>query len=137
MIFFYQIASKTIHAFPPVEDDILVKNNFVFLADVEHKYRKYKKADISKLKIRKVLASFNYFGSACKLLTHLSFYFANYSDRRIKRMVRKMSIYQKRKNEKIITMKKKDFSYFYPLKKWEDVYNMILSIDDAVPLFKL
>lgn len=136
-IFFYQIASKTLHIFPPIEDDILIKNDFVFLADVEHKYRKYKKEDIAKLKIKKTLANFCYFGSACKFLTQLTFYFENYSDALIKKLIHKMPIYEKRREEKIITMVKKDFAFFYPLKKWEDVYNMIIIIDDAVPLFIL
>lgn len=158
IIFFYQIVSKTTHVIPYVDDDFIFKNNFIYLNDVERKYRKEKKSDIAKTKIRLTLASFAYFGSACKLLTELSFYFQNYSDRLLRKLVRKMPIYKKvkdmphkfivqtfftsnnRKKTKdypIVKMEKKDFIKYYPLKKWEDAYNMILLIDDKMPLFKL
>lgn len=137
--FLYQIVSRTTHVIPSVDDDFILKNNFVFLVDVEHKYRKTKKEDITKLKQLYKKIPFSSYGSANKLLTHLCLYFENYSDKLLRKLVRKTPIYIKTKNENqnIVKMEKKDFIKYYPLQKWEDGYNMILDIDNKIPLFRL
>lgn len=139
LIFLYQIVSKTTHVIPFVDDEFCIKNNFVILKDIEHKYRKQKKGDISKTQKYIKPATFARHGSACKLLTAFTEYFNNYSDRNLKKLIRKTPSYLKYKEKKniYIKMEKKDFSKYYPLKRWEDAYNMILDIDNRVPLFKL
>lgn len=139
IIFFYQIASKTTHVIPYVDDDFFLKNNFIYLKDIEHKYRKEKREDIALLNKPCKPATFASFGSACKLLKAFTEYFKNYSNRQLKGLVRKTPSYLKyKKNNNIfIKMEKKDFSKYYPLKRWEDAYNMILSLDDKIPLFRL
>ncbi len=139
IIFFYQIVSKTTHVIPYVDDDFILKNNFIFLKDIEWKYRKNKKNDIAKIQQYIKPATFTNLGSACRLLTELTLYFENYSDRLLRKLLRKTPSYLKYKSEKniIIKMEKKDFIKYYPLKHWEDAYNMILDIDDKIPLFKL
>ena len=169
IIFFYQIVSKTTHVIPFVDDDFLLKNNFIHLKDIEKKYKK-EKTNIAKTQRHLTEAPFADFGSACKLLTAFTEYFKNYPDRLMRRLMRKMPIYQKLKivpqqsktlnvaevpqqhratvpqargkknsfcTEIIVKMEKKDFIKYYPLKRWEDGYNMIIDIDDKIPLFRL
>ncbi|MGP1439688.1 MAG: hypothetical protein ACTTJ3_02990 [Treponema sp.] len=139
LIFFYQITSKTTHTVPYVDDDFLLKNNFIYLEDIRRKYRKNKKDNLIKLKAYIKPATFTRSGSACRLITKLSEYFENYSDRALKKLIRKTPSYLKYKDKKntCIKMEKKDYIKYYPLKKWEDVYNMILDIDNKIPLFRL
>lgn len=144
IIFFYQIVSKTTHVIPFVDDDFILKDDFIYLQDIKRKYRKYKKLDIAKLNIPNKPASFASFGSAHHLLIELTLYFENYSNRLIKKLLRKMPIYQKLKDKAssskkkiFVKMEKKDFIKYYPLKRWEDGYNMIIDIDDKIPLFRL
>ena len=139
LIFFYQMVSKTTHTIPYVDDEFILKNKFIYLTDIERKYKKEKKTDITKLKKHNTPATFTYFGSACKVLTEFTFYFENYTDRQIRKLVRKTPSYlkYKDKNNVYIKMEKKDFIKHYPLKRWEDAYNMIIDIDNKIPLFRL
>lgn len=139
IMFFYQVVSKTTHVIPYVDDDFILKNNFIYLNDIRWKYRKNKKNDIAKIGSYIKPATFASFGSACKLITALTEYFQNYSDKHIKKLLRKTPSYlkYKKQNNIIIEMEKKDFAKYYPLKRWEDAYNMILDIDGRIPLFRL
>ena len=150
IIFIYEIASKTTHIVPFVDDEFILKDNFIILNDITWKYRKIKNENIAAQITHKIKpATFSKKGSSAKFLTALTQYFENYSNRQLKKLIRKTPIYQKfniqtnkenkaiKKKETVIKMEKKDFEKYYPLKKWEDVYNMILDIDDKMTLFKL
>ena len=150
IIFFYEVLSKTTHTVPFVDDFFVLKKNNINLNDLDWKYRKIKNENIAAEITYKIKpATFSKKGSSAKFLTALTQYFENYSNRQLKKLIRKTPIYQKfniqtnkenkaiKKKETIIKMEKKDFEKYYPLKKWEDVYNMILDIDDKMTLFKL
>lgn len=140
IIFIYEIASKTTHVVPFVDDEFILKDNFIILNDITWKYRKIKNENIAAQITHKIKpATFSRKGSSTQFLTALTLYFENYSNRQLKKLIRKTPSYIKYKNKKstCIKMEKKDFEKYYPLKHWEDVYNMILDIDDKIPLFKL
>ena len=140
IIFIYEIASKTTHIVPFVDDEFILKDNFIILNDITWKYRKIKNENIAAQITHKIKpATFSRKGSSTQFLTALTLYFENYSNRQLKKLIRKTPSYIKYKNKKntCIKMEKKDFEKYYPLKHWEDVYNMILDIDDKIPLFKL
>lgn len=160
IIFFYQVVSKTTHVIPFIDDDFFIKNNFIYLKDIDKKYKKEKK-DVTQKERFSTKKMFTEYGSICKLLTALTEHFRNRSDISIRNLVKKIPTYQKNKkglpseappirtqNEKeeesekakqtspacresIIEIRRQDFKKYYPLKTWEDAYNMIIEIDNT------
>lgn len=139
IIFCYQIVSKITHVIPSVDDNFILENNFIFLKDIERKYRKEKDKDIAKINKHNTPAKFTPFGSACLLLTQLTLFFNNFNDKQLKALVRKTPAYKKNVElkQKIITIEKKHFKEYYPLKKWADAFNMFVELDGRFPQLKI
>ena len=54
LMYFYQIGALIFNKILPFEDAIKVKDNYIYIEDINRKYRKYKKNDLRKLNIKKL-----------------------------------------------------------------------------------
>ena len=71
MLYFYQIGARIFHKAPPFQDEIKVKHNFIYIEDINTKYKKYKRKDLTKSTMKKIPCRFQKDSSSDKFLIQL------------------------------------------------------------------
>lgn len=129
LIYLCQLTKKTCQNFYHIQDTFHIKHNYIYIEDINKKYKRYKNKDLATLNIHMVPNIFAVKHKALSLLEDYIIYFSHHSNKRLKEIIQRSYYFQHSKNQHI---NKIDFSHKIPkkIKKIRTHLDLIKALDN-------